>query len=335
MSRCIMALLMAAALTVAASLPLTGCSSGGGYTPELKSPTVSSPAIGQDGTLRVGVNTDQSPLAGRGNDKIIGIDVDIAAALADEMGLKLSIVDVGSDPVKALQEGTVDIVMGIDGTDSQTDYWTSDEYLPTAIALFAASSTAPVPTKATSPKIGAQSSSKSAWAVNNEFGAESMRSATNLGDAFNQLSNNTVNYVASDAVIGLYAAHRQGTDASIVALMSKSSGYCIAVKKTNTELQKAVNDALSTLLSNGTIEVIEKKWLGVALDLEDVPLTAGAQAGGSSAEGEGGEGEGTEGDAAKDQGEGQGDGAAGADADAGAAASSSSSASATAAGGAA
>ena len=308
MSRRIMALLMAAALTLGAALPLAGCASGSSYKPELKPATVSSPAIGQDGTLRVGVNTDQSPLAGRGNDKIIGIDVDIAAALADEMGLKLSIVDVGSDPVKALQEGTVDIVMGIDGADSQSDYWTSDEYLPTAIALFATSDTAPVPTKATSPKIGAQSSSKSAWAVNNEFGAESMRSATNLGDAFNQLSNNTVNYVASDAVIGLYAAHRQGTDASIVALMSKPSGYCIAVKKTNTELQRAVNEALSTLLDNGTIEVIEKKWLGVALDLEGVPLTAGAQTGAAAGTAEGeapAEGEGSS--------EGEGDqGAAGA-----------------------
>jgi len=282
LSRRVMALLMAAALTVGMALPLVGCSSAGNSAPELKSPTVSSPTIGQDGTLRVGVNTDQSPLAGRGNDKIIGIDVDIAAALADEMGLKLSIVDVGSDPVTALQENTVDIVMGVDSADSSTDYWLSDEYLPTAIALFATTENAPVPTKAEPPTIAAQSSSKSAWAVTNEFGAEAVKASTNLGDAFNQLSSDGVDYVASDAIIGLYAAHRQDVDAYIVALMSKPAGYCIAASRTNTDLQTVINEALSTLLTNGTVDVIEKKWLGVPLALDTVALTAGAQAGSTS-----------------------------------------------------
>ena len=273
---------MTAVLIAAMALPLAGCSSAGSTPPELKSPTVSSPTIGQDGVLRVGVNTDQSPLAGKGNDKIIGIDVDIAAAIADELGLKLSIVDVGSDPVTALQENTVDIVMGVDSADSSTDYWLSDEYLPTAIALFATQENAPAPTKADAPSIAAQSSSKSAWAVTNEFGADAVKASTNLGDAFNQLSSDGVDYVASDAIIGLYAAHRQGVDAYVVALMSKPAGYCIAASRTNTDLQTVINEALSTLLTNGTADVIESKWLGAPLELDTIALTAGAQAGSTS-----------------------------------------------------
>ena len=103
------------------ALVLGGCSSSN-YQPALKDPTVASPAIGQAGTLRVGVDTANPPLAGMGSDKIIGIDVDIAAALADRLGLKLSIVDVGSDPEGALAEGKVDLVMGIDQSEGG-DFW--------------------------------------------------------------------------------------------------------------------------------------------------------------------------------------------------------------------
>ncbi|WP_241157380.1 transporter substrate-binding domain-containing protein [Adlercreutzia sp. ZJ242] len=282
-------------------LVLAGCSGGSTYQPELKSATVTTPTIGQADTLRVGVNTEKSPLAGMGSEKIIGIDVDIAAALADELGLKLSIVDVGSDPEDALAQGKVDIVMGIDNSDA-SNFWLSEEYLPTGVALFAlTSSNADVPDAASSPKIAAQVSSKSAWAVSNEFGDEALTSTTNLADAFAQLESGKVQYVASDALIGLYAAHRAGLDTTVVALMAKPSGYCVGVAKDNTALQTTVTDALKTLVDQGVVNVIEMKWLGQSLDFSSTPLTAGAtsaKATDDGAEAPAGEGaEGAEGEA--------------------------------------
>ncbi len=296
MKKRIGAAIMAGVLAASFALVGVGCSSTN-YQPELKDPTISTPTIKQAGTLRVGVDTNKSPLAGKGNDKIIGIDVDIAAAIADELGLKLSIVETGSDPQAAIDEGRVDIVMGVDGSETDAGFWLSSEYLPTAIALFAKSPNEAVPKKGSSTKIAAQVSSKSAWAVSNEYGEGSLETATNLGDAFNQLESDKVKYVASDAIIGLYAAHRQGVDASIIALMSKPSGYCVGVALENTSLQSSISDTLKTLTGNGIIEVIEKKWLGTALNLNDLQLTDGAVANAAasdsqsqSAEGEGAQG---------------------------------------------
>ena len=146
---------MAVACMAALLAVLTGCSSQQSYTPPEKAATLASPAIGKDGTLRVGVNTDNQPLAGQpaSSSKIVGIDVDVAAALADSFGLKLEIVNVGSDPEAALKEGTVDIVMGIDKTDSDTTFWKSDAYLPTAVALFSTPSNTQVPTNTAETKI--------------------------------------------------------------------------------------------------------------------------------------------------------------------------------------
>ncbi len=40
-------------------------------------------------------------------------------------------------------------------------------------------------------------------------------------------------YVAADAVIGLYAAHGQGLDVSIVAMLMSPTGYCMGVSNEN------------------------------------------------------------------------------------------------------
>ncbi len=265
--RIVAAIVLSAALMFA----LAGCASDD-YKPELGSPEVEPPTIGEAGTLRVGVNTSKSPLAGMGNDRIIGIDVDIAAALADQLGLKLSLEDVGTGADAALEEGTVDIVMGIDKSDSNANYWLSAEYLPTGVAVFATEgSNAAVPKKDDGSKIAAQVSSKSAWAVTNAFGDAALESANDLSSAIAELASGQVDYLASDAVIGMYAANRVGTPVEIVALIDSASGYCIGAASDNTALHTAIADALSTLLSNGTIGVIEQKWLGSVLDLTTTP----------------------------------------------------------------
>ncbi len=263
--------IFAAALAITAALFICGCASSEEYVPQTGDPTVSEPVINEDGVLRVGVNIDKSPLAGKGNDKIIGIDVDIAAALADELGLKVEVVDVGNDPEKALADNEVDIVTGIDGSDN-TEFWLSKQYLPTGIALFMQEGQNPsVPEVGTTGlQIAAQGSSKSAWAVSNQFGAEALVSTNDLATAFADLKAGSVQYVASDAVIGMYAANLQGIEVQIVALLENASGYCIGAKKENQELQTAVTEALDKLLQNGTISVIEEKWLGGTIDLQNV-----------------------------------------------------------------
>lgn len=269
--------LVCCAAAACLAMVLAGCSSQQSYTPPEKSATVSSPAIGKSGTLRVGVNAGSPPLAGSpsSSSKIVGIDVDVAAALADQLGLKLEIVDVGTDPEAALKEGKVDVAMGI-GSESDVSFWRSPAYLPKGVALFSTSANATVPTKASSPKIAAQVSSTSSWQVTNEFGQDALVSENDLKSAFAALADGSAQYVAADAVIGMYAAHSGGYDAQIVALMQQPGGYCVGMLEANTELQAAVKDALAALTDGGIVSVIEKKWLGADIDASSLPLTTGA-----------------------------------------------------------
>ena len=78
---------------------LSGCSSTE-YTPEKKQQTVKDSALNSSGTLRVGVDASSAPYAAESSGQIVGIEVDVAAALADELGLKLELVDVGTNFAK-------------------------------------------------------------------------------------------------------------------------------------------------------------------------------------------------------------------------------------------
>lgn len=252
------------------SFSLAGCTQNTN-PPSLPDPKLSSPNIITEGTLTVGVNTSLSPLAGMGNNKIIGIDVDIAAALADYLGLKLQIIDTGSSPASALSGNTVDIALGVDSTDTPKGARLTESYIDTGVALFVPeSSSASVPEAGATPKISAQTSSKSSWAVTNTFGNASLVGASDLNSAISSLTSNQATYLASDAVIGKYATTRANVKTKIVALLDNKSGYCVAVSESKTELYSKINEALSEIKKNGTIDVIQKKWLGDVVDLSSV-----------------------------------------------------------------
>ncbi|MDO4501578.1 MAG: transporter substrate-binding domain-containing protein [Coriobacteriia bacterium] len=263
---------MAVAVAMAslfALFALAGCSAEEEYVPSSKDPVVTTPVIGQEGVLRVGVNTGNPPLAGQ-TSEIVGIDVDVASALADEMGLKVEVVDVAASPVEALTKGTVDVVLGVASTTSDKSMWKSATYLPTAVALFATSPDAGMPTKGDGKKIASQASSMSAYSATEAFGKSAVRSSADLQSAFNELSAGTVDYVAADAIIGHYAANTSGLDVTVVGLIGKPSGYKAGVLASNKELCSQVKKNLKALSDGGVISAIEKKWLGSSLNLSQV-----------------------------------------------------------------
>ena len=267
------------AVVACASLLLAGCQAET-YTPTAKDQTVSSEALGKDGTLRVGVNAASAPLAGQSSSstRIVGIDVDVAAFLADELGCKVEIVDVGNDPATALEEGTVDVVLGVDTSKEEDIYWRSDPYLQTGVVLFGSAAETSIPTVDSSPQVAAQASSKSSWRVTNLFGDDSLIAQDDLKSAFEAMRSGSVRYVAADAVIGTYVAFINDYDDKIVALLQDPSGYCAAVSSSNAELQAAVATAMGSLTNGGIIDIVESKWRGAPLNLSEMTVVKSASA---------------------------------------------------------
>ncbi len=272
-------LVVSLVMALGMALALAGCSSGG-YTPQTKDQSVSDSALKSSGTLRVGVNASNAPYAAESSGSIIGIDVDIAAALADEMGLKLELVDVGSSADTAFTKENVDIVMGV--TKDNAAYWKSDAYLSSGVALFSLTQGAQAPTSSGSFTVAAQSSSMSAWAVSDHYGESCLKSSTDLQSAFESLKTGAVNYVAADSTIGEYVIHTSSMQAYPIALLQEPSSYSVAVASTNTVLQQAVSQALTTLRTGGVIDVIQGKWLGSQPSLSSLKVVESTKQSSSS-----------------------------------------------------
>lgn len=247
------------------------------YVPEAKEASLLSPTIGKDGVLRVGVKADNSPYAGQTDSGIVGINIDIAAAIADEYGLKLEIIDIGSDPVTALDQGSVDIVLGLDKSESYAGIWVSDSYIESAVALFSTDATAEIPLDS-SVKIASQMSSLSAWEVNRQYGEDALVTSTELETAFSDLLSGRVDYVAADAVIGTFAVHKNEGGATITGLLQKPHGFGIGVAETNDALKQTISDTLVKLQGNGIFDIIKNKWLGSPLNLDAIPVSDRAEA---------------------------------------------------------
>jgi polar amino acid transport system substrate-binding protein len=262
----ILSVVMAAAL-----LGLTGCFGFGGQE-ELSLPTakIKAPSIAQDGVLRVGVDPSHAPFAGRSGSDIIGIDVDVAAALAEQMGLELVLVDTSGQDVNALlQDAAVDMVMSIQG-DSATSTTSFSEvevgpYLVDGPAAFAVGlSSAPQsfdPAQLNGMSIAAQEGSLSAWQVGKDYGDGNLLTFPSLNGAFDELSAGGVSYAAADAIVGSFLAV-QYEDVRCEGLLAEPQGVYMGVAANKSELATALTEALRTLRDGGSLQVIVAKWLG-------------------------------------------------------------------------
>lgn len=261
---------MLAALALALSVGLlTGCSSGD-YTPQPSEQKIDNSLLHTPGTLRVGVDASNAPYAAESQGAIVGIDVDVAAALADELGLKLELVDVGSNAEQAFTTDDVDIVMGV-GSDAK-NCWISEPYLSSSIVLFAAEEGAKVPTANDVFTVAAQAASMSAVEVTNRLGQENLEASADIQAAFDQLKSGSANYVATDSTIGSYVAHSAGMTIYPVALLAEETKYCIGAPNTAAGLQDAISQALKTLSDGGVLTLIDQKWLGAQMDFSGLTL---------------------------------------------------------------
>lgn len=249
---------------------LSGCSGSSSYTPQPSEQKVDNSLLHTPGTLRVGVDASNAPYAAESQGAIVGIDVDVAAALADELGLKLELVDVGTSAEQAFTSDDVDIVMGV-GSDAQ-NCWVSQPYLSSSVVLFAGEEGVNTPSPTDVFTVAAQASSMSAVEVTNRLGQDHLEATSDIQAAFDKLKDGSAKFVATDSTIGSYVAHSAGMSIYPVALLASETKYCIGAPTTATSLQDAIKDALRTLSDGGVLTLIDQKWLGNQMDLSSLTL---------------------------------------------------------------
>ena len=257
-----MALALAAMMMTGA---LTAC---GGDKPAADGSDAS--ALGASGeTLVMATNATFPPYEYYEGDKVVGIDPEIAQAIADKLGMELQINDMDFDPaIAAAQTGQADIVMeGLSVTPDREEKVNFTDSYATGVQVVIVPEDSEIQTleDMTGKLIGVQQGTTgdiycSDTPENGGFGEENVQKFTSGPVAVEALKNGQIDCVVIDNEPAKnYVAQNEGL--KILETEFAVEDYAIGISKENTELLDKVNTAIRELKEDGTIDKIINKYI--------------------------------------------------------------------------
>ncbi len=218
--------------------------------------------------LKMGTNAYFQPYEFYQGEKIVGIDAEIAAAIAEKLGMTLEIVDMEFDSIlTAVNEGSVDF--GMAGMTI-----TEDRLLEVDFSISYANGVQSIIVKNDSPitsvddlcaedatyKVGVQLGTTGDIYATDDFGSDRVTTYSNGNEAVLALTGGSVDCVIIDnePAKALVAANE---GLKILETAYANEDYAICVKKGNSELLDKINAAIMELTEDGTIAAIVAKYI--------------------------------------------------------------------------
>ena len=194
-----------------------------------------------------------------------GIDVEVATAIADKLGLELVVDDMDfSSTIAAVQSGKSDMVMaGMTVTperEENIDFTTSYTNAVQVIVVPEGSDIATVDDLANADMIGCQEGTTGFLYCQDDYGEDHVASYTTGAMAIQALLGEKVDAVVIDNNPAKeYVAQNDGL--KILDTEYANEDYAIGIAKGNDGLMNAVNGALEELIADGTVQSIIDKYI--------------------------------------------------------------------------
>jgi polar amino acid transport system substrate-binding protein len=215
-------------------------------------------------TLVMATNAEFPPYEYHDGDAIVGIDAEIAQAIADKLNMELKIEDVAFDSIiPGVQAGKYDMGMaGMTVTDERlksVNFSTSYAKGVQVVIVKEDSSIKSIDDVA-GKKIGVQTSTTGDIYASGDFGEENVTKYDNGAVAVQALVSGKVDCVIIDnEPAKSYVAANEGLKILETAYVEED--YAICFNKENTELMDKVNAALAELTADGTVQKIVDKYI--------------------------------------------------------------------------
>jgi len=201
-------------------------------------------------------------------DEIVGFDIDLIKAIAEEGGFKVEIQSLGFDAlIPAVQSGTIDIVasgMTIDEERSkQVDF--TQPYINAGLALAVAKSNETIKSEedlegaTVAVQIGTTGAMK-ANELKEQGIVEKVLTYDTIDVLMAELTKGTVDAVINDAAVTESFIKSGHDDIKIVGEQMNTEQYGFAVAKGNTELLQRLNDGLQKVMASGKYEQLLAKY---------------------------------------------------------------------------
>lgn len=244
------------------TLLLTGCGSK----------TASSEDPLADGVLTAGTNDMYLPLEFRNeNNELVGFDIDLGQALADELGVKIEWVPTAWDGIfNGLNANQYDIILS--GTsiteDRLTGFNMTDPYIANGIVIVSRkdATAAKTPKDLAGKTVGVQIETTA------DYAAEALKTKENVEytvnkydamlDAFAALEGKQIDNIMTDISVAQFYTTLKPEVYAISSDVLSNEPIGITVRKADTEFNEQLNTALETLRKNGKLTELSMKWFG-------------------------------------------------------------------------
>ena len=222
----------------------------------------------KDGKLIMATNAYFQPYEYYEGEKIVGIDAEIAAAIAEKLGLELVIEDMAFDSIiTAVSEGSADFGLAgmtvtekrLESVDFSISYATGVQSIivPEGSAITTVDD---LYAEGAAYKVGVQLGTTGDIYATDDFGSDLVTTYTNGNEAVNALLGGDVDCVIIDnEPAKAFVANNQGL--KILDTTYADEDYAACIKKGNKALLEAVNKAIDELMADGTIDAIIAKYI--------------------------------------------------------------------------
>lgn len=227
------------------------------------------------GKLVVAISPDYAPFEFKtlvnGKDTIVGADVELAKAIADELGVKLELSSMSFDNVlSSLQTGKADIaISGLSATKERKNaYDFSDPYYETENAILVKTSNLDKFTSISSlsgQKVAVQKGTIEEGLAKDQLKDSKIVSLTAMGEAINELKSGQVQAVDLEKPVA-EGYLSQNSDIALAGFTLKTSdgdAKAVAMPKGSGEMVKTVNKVIKKLAKDDKY----KKYISDAAQL--------------------------------------------------------------------
>ena len=218
----------------------------------------------QEGKLIMCTNAEFPPYEFHDANEIVGIDVDICRAVAEKLGLELVIEDIAFDSIiPEVTSGKADLgAAGMTVTeDRKQNVDFSDTYAHASqVIIVKEDSEVKGFDDLKGKKVGVQQGTTGDIYVTDDLGDEAVERYAKGMEAVQALSQTKIDAVIIDGE----PAKQYVKEVSGLKILDESytdEDYAIAVKKGNTELVNAINEALKELKEEGKLDEIVAKYI--------------------------------------------------------------------------
>lgn len=265
---------VAASLAFAGALALTGCGNSDAPADAAGSADASGSDTMQlvtDGTLTIGTSAEYEPFEYMEDGEYKGFDLELAQAIADDLGLELKIENVDFDTIVPGVASGTKYDMGIAAItatpEREKEVGFTDSYYMDDQAIVTMADNTEIAgdnyadaLNAGGVKIAVQSGSTAEAFAKENFPNAELVPFKNATDCFAAVQSSQANALVTNRSVAAQLVATSFSNEQVIKQISTGEEYAIAVNKDNTALLDALNDSIAKLTEDGTVDELMTKY---------------------------------------------------------------------------